>query len=125
MTERDKEIAVRAKEAMDRAGVNHNRLAKKIGKSAATVSDYLNGTIRIPVSVLVEIAELTGESIHHLATGGYQTSNGHSYVMEGIDLSEQRTIGMLRRLPEDSRQRLIDMITTAYFDHMESISDVK
>lgn len=131
----DKEIAARAKEAMERAGIPNNKLAKQVGRSQATVSDYLNGSIRIPVSVLVVIAKLTGFSLERLATGkealhiASNTTKG-SIVREHTDAwkvigdppsdFEQRIISMLRRLPADRRQAFTDLITTAYVDHMEN-----
>lgn len=132
MDDRDKAIAARAKVAMEQAKILGLDLAEQIGKTSATVSDYLNGGIRIPVVVLVAISNMTGESIEYLATGKrpqyVQAANEDGPEWQIISRPatdfEQRIIGMLRRLPDDSRQRLTDMITTAYFDHMES-SDTK
>jgi transcriptional regulator with XRE-family HTH domain len=69
MDKKDTEMAGRAKDAFERAGIKNKDLAQRIGKSGATVSDYLRGNIRIPTNVVAEIAAMTGASLRWLITG--------------------------------------------------------
>ncbi len=69
MTDEEKEIAARCKKAMEEAGIQAKDLAREIKRTPATVSEYLNGTLRIPVITLLEISKKTGRSLDFLASG--------------------------------------------------------
>ncbi|WP_316348509.1 helix-turn-helix domain-containing protein [Desulfuromonas acetoxidans] len=68
----DKKIAERCSEALRQKGVMRKTFAETIGKSRATVSDYLNGNLKIPTATIVVISKLTGKSIDELITGRVQ-----------------------------------------------------
>jgi transcriptional regulator with XRE-family HTH domain len=69
MTQAEKEIAIRAKHALEQAGIQQVELARRIKRTGSTVTDYFNGSIRIPVVVLLEISQLTGRSLDYLIAG--------------------------------------------------------
>ncbi len=45
------------------------QLSDRLGVSQSTVSGYLNGDTKVPVALVVEVAEITGVSIDWLLTG--------------------------------------------------------
>lgn len=62
MTRDEIEIAKRCQSALENSGLKAKDLAAAINKSQATVSDYLNGAVRIPVIVMAKIVEMTGDT---------------------------------------------------------------
>ena len=69
MTNKTKEIAERCKVALDEADIKLKDLATEVDRSGATITDYLNGSIRIPVTVVAAISEMSGESLDWLING--------------------------------------------------------
>ena len=69
MTNKNKEIAERCRVALDKADIKLKELAKSVDRSGATITDYLNGSIRIPVTVIAVISEVSGESLDWLING--------------------------------------------------------
>ena len=92
----NKDIADRCKRALEDINYKAKDLAAKVDKTGATVSEYLNGSVRIPVTVVATIAEITGEPLDWLIFGkkeqpaAYSTAAiGNSTVNESghVDLS--------------------------------------
>lgn len=92
---------------------------------------------KIPDGAIVKVSERTGVRFEWLKTGKgdmHQTAASNpaleSVVREHADQwnklgtppsdFEVRIVGMLRRLTPETRQRFLDLITSAYFDEMES-----
>lgn len=85
MTAKTHDIAKRAKEALFAAGIKNKSLASEAGLSAATVSDYLNGNIRIPLDVIAVIAEMTGEQLDWLILGNTSPIQQRDGRMERVE----------------------------------------
>lgn len=126
-------IGRRIKEARERAGLDQAALGNFCQTTNKVISSYENGRAYPPANTLALMAAACHVTIDFLVTGGtpYQpTAKGESLAKEQQDAwklpgeppndFEQRIIGMLRRLPADQRQAFTDLITTAYFDHMEN-----
>ena len=102
---------------MEKAGIKHKDLAARIRKSGATVTDYLSGGTRIPVTVVAEISEMTGESPNALITGkpDKYTENADRAIAAQVNDStedyqggplkisrqEEELIYLLREIPAD------------------------
>jgi len=110
----------------------------ELGKACQTtnkvISSYENGRAYPPANTLALMAAACKITIDYLVTGEQSlppTFPGDSFANEQQEAwkisgsppndFEQRIIGMLRRLPADQRQAFTDLITTAYFDHMEDM----
>lgn len=65
----EKTIALRCKQVLEEKGVPIDELAKLVSRPPSTVSEYLDGSLRIPLSVLAEISKLTGSSLDWLVAG--------------------------------------------------------
>ena len=83
MTNKNKEIAERCRVALDKADIKLKELAKSVDRSGATITDYLNGSIRIPVTVIAVISDVSGESLDWLINGkevAATTDNTHPEI---------------------------------------------
>ena len=69
MANKTKEIAERCKVALEEADIKLKDLATTVDRSGATITDYLNGSIRIPVTVVAAISEMSGQSLDWLIIG--------------------------------------------------------
>lgn len=123
-------IGRRIKEAREKAGLDQAELGKACQTTNKVISSYENGRAYPPANTLALMAAACRVTIDFLVTGSKQTDKDLPQVNEQQDAwkisgtppndFEQRIIGMLRRLPADQRQAFVDLITTAYFDHMEN-----
>ena len=118
------------------ADATQAEIAQGFGCAQSKISAIEKGDLQPGLDFLLWFAENIETSVQFLLTGkdiqGPQGSNdnhSHNYLKEDTssystaDDFEQRIIGMLRRLPGEARQHLTNMITTAYYDHMESLTD--
>ncbi|MCK4620683.1 MAG: helix-turn-helix transcriptional regulator [Desulfuromonadales bacterium] len=124
-----KEIGERIREVRKGLGLNQGSFGELIGVKGGTVSKYENGESDAGAEAFSVIAKLGNKSLDWLITGEYGAGHqGHGNNREEhphyvpADDFERRIVGMLRRLPGESRQHLTNMITTAYYDHMESLT---
>ncbi len=121
-----KQIGIRIKQIRLQNKLKGSELGDILGVDKQTISNYETGKTKPPAPTLAKIAKIGTKSLDWLITGEYNTNHqGHDSIPEETaryqtDDFEQRIVGMLRRIPDESRQHLIQMITTAYFDHMET-----
>lgn len=130
-------LAGRIKASIKDAGLTQRHIAAKIGIRESAVSAYTQGASEPSATGFKVISDECGVTIDWLITGHGDkrrpaSSNPaiESVVRESADHwnkldsppsdFEVRIVGMLRRLPQDTRQRFLDLITSAYFDEMES-----
>jgi len=106
MTNKTKEIAERCKVALDEADIKLKDLATKVDRSGATITDYLNGSIRIPVTVVAVISEVSGESLDWLINGKENvTTTVHNNPTNGLLLFD---IDLVHQVVEAVTEHLQD-----------------
>jgi transcriptional regulator with XRE-family HTH domain len=131
------EIGGRIREARKKSGVKNLRDAAGIfGVSEGTWGNWERGDAFPAPEELIKIADRFQVSFDYLFTGQGDPRppsatdkmleaavRGHSGEWNRLDNPasdfEVRILGMLRRLPQDTRQRFLDLITSAYYDEME------
>lgn len=64
-------------------GISQKELAKKLGVSASTVSDWANGKTEPKGPNLIKAAEIIGVSVDYLA-GGQEVATGNVHTNNGI-----------------------------------------
>lgn len=95
------ELSERIKEAVERSGKTHRRLAEEIGVTEVSFSRYMNGT-RIPKAPIAEmIAKACGVSVGWLLTGQKELREKVemiiSYTTDGTDYQYNDNHGILIR----------------------------
>jgi len=117
-------------------GISRAGLGELLGVGQGAVGRYIRNESDPGSAGLAKIAEIGKVSIDWLVTGNgdqykpaatnpaietaVRESAGHWNKLDTPPTEfEVRIIGMLRRLPQDNRQRFLDLITSAYFDEME------
>lgn len=126
-------VGRRIKEAREAAGLDQAALGLACHTNNKVISSYENGRAYPPANTLALMAAACNVTIDLLVTGTDRLPSaisGESLSKEQQEAwkiigtlpsdFEQRIISMLRRLPVDQRQAFIDLITTAYVDHMEN-----
>ena len=69
--------------AAKQKGISQKELAKKLGVSASTVSDWANGKTEPKGPNLIKAAEIIGVSVDYLA-GGQEVMTGNVHTNNGI-----------------------------------------
>ncbi len=120
------DIGLRIREARGNSGITGAELGNLLGVGKQAVSSYENGRAYPTPASIAKIADICNTTTDWLITGKDPATPSPGQIAEeqsayqGADEFEKRILGMLRRLPEDSRNRLTQIITTVYFDYMES-----
>ena len=126
----NKEIADRCRAALEKAGIKHKDLAVRIKKSGATVSDYLSGDVKIPVTVVAVISEMTGVTPNALIAdlpGQYpigsdrnveaQVNDSTETFQAGplkISRQEEELIYLLREIPTDMQPLALEGVRNVW-----------
>lgn len=125
-------LGKRIRFAREKAGLTQQELGDLLFVSKSSVSTYENDNANPSPASLATIAKSANVTLDWLITGsnsGHSDKNIENAVNEhsagweckGEEFSEteQRIIGMLRRLTPEMRQIHFDGITTSYFNQME------
>lgn len=130
MTNKNKEIAERCKTALDRADIKLKDLATKVDRSGATITDYLNGSIRIPVTVIATISEISGESLDWLINGKEKAAiadhaNPHTALPQtDINLIKQVIEAVMEHLQDNNLDmppaKIAELVTVLYEEVSET-----
>jgi len=73
----DQKIAGRCQQALDEKGLGVEDLANANRCSLSTAAKYLDGSLRVPLTVLAEISELTGRHLDWLVAGQWVPNLRH------------------------------------------------
>jgi transcriptional regulator with XRE-family HTH domain len=121
-------IGGRIRKARRAAGMkNILEAAQTFGVSEGTWGNWERGDAFPGPEDLAAIAKTFNLSYDYLFTGETSPAIAEAqspYLPSGQPLTEFeiRVIGMLRRIEEKERQKLLTLITNAYFDAMEGIN---
>lgn len=96
-------IRAKLRQARENAGLSQRQLADLVNSAQGTISDLERGRIRINAADLVRFAEVLDKSVSYFYPG-----------TEESDLTEreQVLVRLLRRLPENWQDSIIDQVKT-------------
>lgn len=130
MTNKTKEIAERCKAALEEADIKLKDLAAKVDRSGATITDYLNGSIRTPVTVVAAISEMSGRSLDWLITGKEtavttaHTNPTDTSLQIDIDLVKQVVEAVTEHLQTNNLEmppaKIAELVTVLYEEVSET-----